>query len=666
MKSDAEKHMHHDCHEHNQKECECQSHHEHKHEECSCHGHHEHTHEGCGCHGHHEHNGHDCGCGHSHSHMEYSKKHILIKGLSLILFALSLSIKGQIIPWIVCTIAVIICGYEFFVQGIKSLIKLKFDENTLIVIAALASIIMKEQNEAYLITVLFSLGQFLEGYAVEKSRKRIENLIDTTVDTAHNELGERISPELLREGDTFLAKPGDKICVDAVLTSLSGVFDASAITGESMPITLEKGDAVISGYINIGSSVTCTATCDYHNSTASKIKRYVENASERKSATESFITKFASVYTPAVICIAIVMGIGLAISGITTPYEAFRRALTFMIASCPCAIVISIPLAYYASVGAMSKYGLLVKGSKYINEMAKADAIAFDKTGTITTGKLSVSNVIFYEDTDVRDVIAIAKSLEIHSLHPIAQAICKYHTGEILTAENVKEHIGKGMEGYVENRFVVVGTPALATEKGYDIPEDSKGILVYIDGTLTAEITVEDSMRNDSKDAVSLLKEMGLKVCILSGDNKDNAEKVAAKMDIDFFHSLSPEEKAKKISELKNAHKGVIFAGDGVNDAPSLSEADFSVSIGSGSSLALETGDSTLISSRLTTIPKSIKKARYTMNVVYTNIVLAIVIKFAVLALAAGGLAPIWLAVLADVGTLILTVINSLTVFIKK
>ncbi len=676
MNNHSHEHENCSCHSHDEKHTHCGHHEEHKHEhhgECCCHEHghhseegccsHSHHHEGCGC----EHNHHD-GCGCSHSHHNYNPRNLITKGIAVIVFIISLlTADFGVVSTLLSAVAIVLCGYEIFWQGIKSIVKLKFDENTLILLAVISSVIMQEQNEGFLITVLFSVGGFLEGYAVSKSRKRIENLIDATSDTAHNELGESIDPKLLRVGDTFLVKPGDKVCVDAVISKGTGVFDTSAITGESLPRTFEEGENIVSGYVNVGSSIVCVATSDYENSTASKIKKYVENAGRKKAATENFITKFASVYTPVVIIAALIMGITLAVFGITEPGEAFRRALTFMIASCPCALVISIPLAYYASIGAISRYGLLVKGSKYINEMAKADAIVFDKTGTLTKGNPEVSEIRILGKMSENEILALVKSVEIHSLHPVAETICRYYDGEYPKAENVKEHIGKGMEGTADSKHIAVGTAKLASLLGYEIPESSDGIAVYMDGTLSAVIYVTDTLKADAKDTVNALSDMDFKeICMLSGDNEMQVTKTARILGINSKGNLSPNEKAAEIASLKEKHKGVIFAGDGVNDAPALSEADFSISIGTGSSIALETGDATLVSESLGGIPKSIKKARYTCRVIAWNIVLAIAFKLAVLVMAATGYAPIWLAVFADVGTLIITIINSLTIFIKK
>ncbi|MBQ8587825.1 MAG: cation-translocating P-type ATPase, partial [Clostridia bacterium] len=376
-------------------------------------------------------------------------------------------------------------------------------------------------------------------------------------------------------------------------------------------------------------------------------------------------------YTPAVIIAALILGIVLAISGLTEISEAIKRALTFMIASCPCALVISIPLSYYASIGAIGKYGILIKGSKYINVMSKADTIAFDKTGTITKGKLCVSEIVCTIETSKDTVLMLAKALERHSSHPIAEAICSSYTGDVPEATDVKEHFGKGMEGRIDGHRIILGTPDFCMETGCmqdsGISARNSGIILCMDGKIIASITISDEVKDDASFAIETLKNMGLKAYMLSGDNNDEVKRICLQLgSIEGKGGLLPQQKAEEISKLKENSKGVIFAGDGVNDAPSLSEADFSVSIGSGSSLALESGDATLLSASLTAIPRAIKKARYTMGVIYSNIALALTFKLIVLVLAAAGIAPIWLAVLADVGVLIITVINSLSVFYRK
>ncbi len=647
MKGNDIMHNEHQEHSEHSHEHGCCSHDTHNHEHC-CHDSHEHEH--C-CH-----DTHSCGC--THHHHTDLKSDIIIYAISFGLFLISILTEG-VLSAIFAIIATLVCGKSIFTQGIKSIFKLRFDENTLILVAAFASILLKEYSEAYIVTLLFGIGAVLEEYAVKKSRKNIESLIDLTTDTAYNELGEKIDPAKIKAGDTFLVKPGDKVCTDAVIISGDSSFDTSGITGESMPYDLSADCIVYSGYINISSSVICRATTDYASSTASKIKHYVEEATHRKASTEKFITKFASIYTPTIIGLALLLAVILAVSGMTNIAEAVRRCLTFMIASCPCSLVISIPLSYYAGVGAISKYGLLIKGSQYINTLAGADAIALDKTGTLTKGKLSVADIKLLGDITEDTAMAYAKAMEAHSSHPIAQAICNHYDGEYPSAEDVKEHFGKGITGTIDGHSISLGTAEFAGSGELD-----DGIYLAIDGKLQAIIEVSDSMKDDAANMISQLKAIGINdIYMLSGDSKSKVEELCDKLGgIKGFGRLMPIQKADIIEKLKKEHKAVIFAGDGVNDAPSLAKADFSISIGSGSSLALETGDATLMSTRLCSIPKSIKKARQTMRTIYTNIVLSLVIKIAVLILASIGVAPIWLAVFADVGVLIITVIHSLSI----
>jgi len=641
----------------------------HSHEHKYDHGHFDHN---CNHHSHEEHSFcHNDGCGCGHEHAETGKSDIVMCALSVILFIISVLIKNNVLSAIVCISSVILSGYKIFALGIKALPRLKFDENTLIVIAVLASVILEEFHEAYFITLLFSIGNFLENYAVGKSRGKIETLIDLTSDSAYNELGEKIEPQSLKSGDRFLVKPGDKVCLDGKVVSGSSAFDTSNITGESIPVDLGSGSDVISGYVNLTASVVCVATADYSNSTAFKIKEYVLNASEKKAKTEKFITKFASIYTPVIIITALILGAVLAISGLTEITEAIKRALTFMIASCPCALVISIPLSYYASIGAIGRYGMLIKGSKYINVMAKADTIAFDKTGTITKSKLSVSEILCDSNNTKENILMLAKALELHSSHPIAEAICNSYAGDVPEATNVKEYFGKGLEGNVDGHRIILGTPDFCMEMGCisdkEISVQNNKIMLCSDGKIIGVIRISDEIKDDAFIAIEALKNLGMELYMLSGDSEDEVKRICSQLgSIKGKGGLLPQQKSEEILKLKDNSKAVIFAGDGVNDAPSLSEADFSVSIGSGSSLALESGDATLISTSLTAIPRAIKKARYTMRVIYSNIALALTFKAIVLILAAVGAAPIWLAVLADVGVLIITVINSLSVFYRK
>lgn len=657
---------HHDEHEHSgHEEHGCCHHHEshNEHDDCCHHEHgHEHGHEHCH---EHSHSHGECCCGHSHEHSE--KPNYTVYAVSLVLFALSFALpKFAFIPQIA---AVLICGFSIFKTGVVSLFRLRFDETTLILIAAAAAICMGDYSEAYLITLLFSIGELIEDYAVDKSQSKVENLINLTDDVAYNELGEKIDADEIKCGDVFLVKPGDKVCVDAQIIKGQSSFDTSNLTGESIPADCKADDTILSGYINISSSVVCRATTDYSNSTAAKIKEYVEQAAGKKASTEKFITKFAKIYTPVIIIIAVLMAIAMPVFGITGFADALKRALTFMIASCPCALVISIPLSYFSAIGAASKNGVLIKGSKFINTLAKADSIAFDKTGTLTKGVLKVKEVITNGNISEDELLSYVCAVEKHSSHPMAKAICDYYKGDVPEAEDVKEIFGKGIEGTVNGKRIIAGNKKLLEDNVIqgDIKTDAH-IYVCEDSVLLGAVVLADEIRSDASEAVKMLNSLGVKdVYMLSGDNNTAVSSVCSQIGgIQGFGSLLPTEKTQKVKEIKQGHKSVVYVGDGVNDAPSLAAADFGISIGSSNALALESGDATLLYTKLTAIPNIISLAKYTMRVIYSNITFALLIKLAVLIAATLGYAPIWLALFADVGVLIITVLHSVTILYRK
>jgi len=654
------------CNKHNHKHHESCSHHEHnhKHQQRCSHHNHNHGHHECCSHNDHNPGHHECGCS-CHEHHEKSKSDAVRYFVSLILFILSFVFKDIYACTTLKILSVILCGYKILFYGVKSIVQIKFDENTLMAAASIASSIMGDFNEAYLIVLLFSIGEYLEEYAVEKSHRRIEGLISLTDDTVFDRKGNKIAAESVKIGDLLLLRPGDKLCVDGVITEGSTSFDTSNLTGESLPRDLITGDEILAGYVNTGKAIVYKATSDYSNSTTAKIKEYVEKARNHKADTEKFITSFAKIYTPAVIYIAFAIGIVFPLAGITTVIESIKRALTFMIASCPCALVISIPLSYYAAIGNASRHGILIKGSKHINTLAKADGIAFDKTGTLTEGKLKVSKITLTGSHTEEEILNFANALEINSSHPIAKAICNAATVKTYSAVDVKEHFGKGIEGVVDGRKVTIGNESLSQSCQR---ETKSGLTLYIDGVSEAVIELSDSVKSDAAETISLLKKYGIKEAyVLSGDSTKEVEKLGSFLkNVRCFGELLPNEKANKLNEIKSNHNGVIYVGDGVNDAPCLTAADFSVSVGSGSSLALETGDATLISRSLKPLVSVFRIAKHTLRVIYTNISFSLLVKAAVLALAALGIAPIWLALFADVGVLILAVLNSLSILYRK
>ncbi len=606
-----------------------------------------------------------CHCACDHDHHSRSKIDLIFLTASIVLFAISFAFPHNISATLKL-ISSALCGYKILYHGIKSLFKIQFNENTLMAVAALASVVMEDFNEAYLIVLLFGIGQYLEEYAINKSYKQIENLMSSTDEFTYDEKGTPTKANTIKKGDKILFRPGDKLCTDAKIIKGTTSVDTSNLTGESIPKDVVCGDLLPSGYINLGSAVLCEATCDYNNSTTAKIKDYVEKARNKKSSTEKFITKFAKIYTPAVIIAAMGLGVMLFAFGITDLNESVKRALTFMIASCPCALVISIPLSYYAAIGSAGKNGILIKGSRYIDSFAKSDAIAFDKTGTLTNGKLVVTQVTSLGDKTQEEILGIASALEKNSSHPIAKAICK--AAEALpqyAAEEVREIFGKGIEGKVNNQKITIGNRKLTEAENNEI---GAGLVVCIDGALQAVIYLSDTIKEDASQTLAELKKCGIKsIYMLSGDNNDVVKSTCQKIgNISGKGELLPEDKANYITKLKKSHRGVIYVGDGVNDAPALTVADFSISVGSGASLSLESGDATLISHSLSPITSVFKIAKHTMKVVYTNILFSLSIKALVLIFATVGIAPIWLALFADVGVLIIAVLNSLSILYKK
>lgn len=623
---------------------------------------HDHSHCSCHCNHNHDHN-HDCGCGHEHE--EKSKLDIFRYIISALTVIIALIITDFVyISKALLIVASVLCGYKILWQGLKSLLKLKFDENTLMAIAAISASIMGDFVEGYMIVLLFSIGEHMEDYAVKKSNKRIESLIYLTDEYTFDENGIKIDAKSIKKGDKFVVHPGDKVCTDATILSGYTSFDTSGITGETMPTEKTEGDKIISGYINTGNAITCIAETDYSDSTVSKIKEYVTEASKLKSAPEKFITKFAKIYTPAIIICALMLGLSLSIFSITSTSEAIRRALTFMIASCPCALVISIPLSYYAAIGTSCKNGILVKGASHINTIAKADTIVFDKTGTITEGILKISEIKHLGNYTKDEIIAYAKALELHSSHPIAQAICRYPCNIQYTATEVKESFGKGIEGIISGKKVSLGNNKLHSNEPHSTYD---GLVLTIDSIDEAVIKLSDTIKKGTYDIIKQLHQNKIKdILVLSGDSSCNVDEVIKNLPyVCGKGDLLPHDKAEIIENLQKNHK-VIYVGDGVNDAPALAVADFSIAVGNGSALALETGDASLISPTLKPVVSLLKIAKRTLSTVYFNIVFSLFVKAVVLVLSVFGIAPIWLALLSDVGVLILAVVNSMSILYKK
>ena len=640
---------------------------------------------------------------------ENSKFKILMYVISLILFVVGFIPALASYRLVIYLLAVILSGYDLIIEGIKNIFHLNFEEDTLMTIAIIAAFVIGEYPESVAIVLLFKLGEFIEDKAVEKANKNINSIASLKVQTANLVKGKdtkTVNVEELKVGDTIIVKPGETVPVDSRIIKGESALDTSKLTGESEPVYVNENNEILSGSINQTGTLTCRVNKEYKDSTISKIVDLVYEATNNKGKKEEYITKFSKIYTPTVIGIAILLAVLPALFGadfVTWLY----RALVFLVASCPCSIVISIPLAYFSCIGAISKKGLLIKGTKHIEDLAKAQVLALDKTGTITTGKMKVQEFVLIKNskatenneiqsksekfTNKEKILQYAYSLEANSNHPISNAIIEYakeNKADKLEVEGQKEIAGCGIYGKIEGKEVVVGNKKMLDK--YKITVDSEienlkqnhedsnengkqknavpenAILIAVENDLVAYITLSEKIREGFKETLSKLYETGIKkVVMLTGDSKTNAEKIAkACGEIEYRAKLMPENKVEEINKLKEEGK-VIFIGDGINDSPVLATSDFSIAMGEGTDIASTTADSILISNNISSLPQIIKVARKTIRIVNENITISLLTKLIVLILGILGIAPVWLAVAADTGITLITVINSIRIFKK-
>lgn len=562
---------------------------------------------------------------------------------------------STVILLILSVAATLLSGYKIFLKGIKNAVKLKIDETVLLAVAVIAAFCLGEFVEAAMVTILFSLGEFIEDIAVDASRRDIEKLAQIRPDTATiiKDGVETVVPaESVKTGSIITVKPYERLPLDGVVTNGKSTLDASALTGESMPVDITVGSEVMSGAINGNGLIEIRTTKEYGNSTASRILQLVEEASARKGQKEKLITRFASIYTPIVIIIAAAIAFIPPLLGLGEFSEWIYRALVCLVASCPCAIVISVPLSYYSGIGAASKIGVLIKGGKYIEALAKADSFVFDKTGTLTSGKLEVESITTFGGYDKNEVLALAAACEKHSVHPVATAIKK-------RAENLKlpqlsdysESAGHGTSAVFNGKKLECGGIKILNDEQKKLAGNASVFVVY-DGELIGALSVSDTVRAESQELISKLKKLGVKnTVMLTGDSKSNADMVSEKLGLDKCYSnLLPSDKLDKVEEIKTHSKTVCFVGDGINDAPVLSASDCGIAMGLGSEAAIEASDAVLSSGSLVKLPDAIKLSRKVMRTVRTNIIFALTVKAAVIILAAFGVASMWMSVIADTG----------------
>ncbi|MCI5801198.1 MAG: cadmium-translocating P-type ATPase [Oscillospiraceae bacterium] len=647
--------------------CGC-GHEHHGHEEgCGCgHEHHDHG-DGCGCG--HEHHGHGdgcgCGCGHDHEHVSTTGIDLWLIAGSVLLFGLSFLPVGGAVRVVLLAGSVLLAGYKLFWQGLKGLFRGSLDEMTLLLIAAAAAFVIGEQREAAIVTILFRIGQHLEELAVARSKRNIEALTKIRPETA-NLLRDGEYTETPAEdvpvGSEILVRAGEKVPLDCVVLSGETTLDTSALTGESVPRPASAGDTLLSGMVNAEGAVVCRTVSAFEDSAASRIIQMVQESSAKKGKAEKMISRFARVYTPAVVIAALFLAVLPPLLGFGSWSQWIGRSLVFLVASCPCALVISIPLSFFAGVGACSKKGVLVKGSRYMELLARPVSVVFDKTGTLTTGKLEVTEIISLSGMAEEGILRLAAIGESGSTHPMAQAVLarQGETG-LSGAGNFREITGKGVSFSVDGANYFCGSRKLLKAQG--IPEEGlpeANIYLADETRALGCIRVKDVLRDDAKETLERLKAMGVRrTVMLTGDSEGAAREIQAQSGVDEFHAgLLPEDKVKYLEQIRSEGT-TVFVGDGMNDAPVLAMADVGVAMGLGTDAAIEAADAVLISDRLGSLADGIGLARRTKSIARFNIVFALGIKAAVLILGACGLAQMWLAVFADVGVSIIAVLNS-------
>lgn len=601
--------------------------------------------------------------------MKKNKIMIIRIAVSLLIFipVFILHLFIDIDPYILLGIslfAYFIIGYDILFRCIKNIKRGQFlDENFLMSIATIGAFAIGEYLEAVAVMIFYQIGELFQEYAVNKSRKAITSLMDIKADVATvitNGSEEIIEVEDVMEEDILLVKVGEKIPVDGIVLKGNSSLDIKALTGESMPKDVVVGDEVLSGSINIGSVIEIKATKMYYDSTVAKILDMVENATGRKAKSEAFITKFARYYTPIVVFSALILGLipPLFLGGWT---DWIFRALTFLVVSCPCALVISVPLSFFCGIGGASKYGILIKGGNYLERLKDANIFVFDKTGTLTKG---VFEVVEYTD---EETLNLAAMVEAKSNHPIAVSIVKKANKIFNETFDIEEKAGYGLIAKGEDTIVVGNGKLMEEYKINYIPNNGDGSVVYVakNNEFIGSILVSDQIKEEAKETIKLLNASGYKTIMLTGDKENTAKKVANELAIkEVKYELLPQNKVEVLEEIinnKNEKDVVVYVGDGINDAPVLMRSDVGISMGGiGSDSAVEASDIVLMYDNIKDIIRAKKVAKKTIAVVTQNIVFALVVKIGILILSAIGLANMWLAILGDVGVAVLAILNAM------
>ncbi len=719
-------HEHNEEHHHNTDHC-CHEQ-SHEHDSCGCHEH-SREHNSCGCHEHsHEHN--SCGC-HEHSHNAHeehccehceaklhgdntvSRSLVIRIVVSAVLFAAgfflpfkesaSLSSLGGLLHLAYYLLPYLIIGYDVLWDAAKNIRKGQiFDEQFLMAIATIGAFAIGDYAEGVAVMLFYQVGEMFQTMAVGKSRRSIAALMDIRPDYAvvlrdGTEL--QVSPEEVHPGELILVKPGEKIPLDGIVVNGSGSVNTAALTGESLPQDITVNSRVLSGSINLDGLITIRTESNYAESTVSKILELVEHAASKKTKVESFITRFSRYYTPFVVIGALLLSILPPLILQQAFSEWIHRGLVFLVVSCPCALVVSVPLSFFGGIGGASRKGILVKGSSYLELLSKVDTIVFDKTGTLTKGQFTVSKIVS-EVLPKEELLQLAATAESHSTHPIAKCIVnayqsqsvshnpktdsvseevKRESNSALVATEIHEIAGKGIRATINNKTYSLGNTALMTELGITPPVSEEcGTVIYIaeGNTYLGYLLIADELKPDTAVALSSLKQNGIKKTVmLTGDNQTIAEAIAATLPLDEVHAeLLPQDKVCVVEQLLNNTKQrtssgkLAFVGDGINDAPVLARADVGIAMGGiGSDAAIESADIVLMDDKLTKLPTAIAIAKKTMSIVRQNIWFALLAKAVILILGALGIADMWIAVFGDVGVMLLAVLNAMrAMFYRK
>ena len=565
-------------------------------------------------------------------------------------------------------LALAVAGLPVFIAAVRGIFRGDLlDEKFLMSIASVGAMIIGEMSEGVAVMLFFLVGEYFEHRAVAHSRRSIRSLMDIRPDEATVLLDGTetvVDAEDVEVGSVIIVRAGERVPIDSTVISGSADIDTSALTGESIPRAASIGSRVESGSVVLGGVITCRTERLADDSAAARILDLVENASENKSREESFITKFSRFYTPIVVALAILMAVVPPFLRLMSWTAAVYSALNFLVISCPCALVISVPMAFFGGIGGAASRGILFKGGNVFSPLARADSFAFDKTGTLTTGSFKVSRVIPADGIDEDTLVHLTASAEYGSTHPLSECVRAYAKTAVTPTE-YKEIAGRGVIATVEGKTVLVGNSDLLGEHSVTVPTEisSASLLVAVNGAYIGQIIVTDDIKTEAETAITKLKALGVKrVAMLSGDRRENAERVGSDLGITEIHAeLLPEEKYKRLGEIIASSTATVYVGDGINDAPAITSADVGIAMGAiGSDSAIEAADVVVMSDSLDRLPTAVRIARKTVRIAKMNIVFALAVKGAILVLSAVGFANMWLAVFADVGVAVIAILNSI------